>query len=114
VLARPADGDLADVGRQLLRLVDPRDVMDPRRTGVEHASAVLPRARAELHGLVGAGDDGRVVLDDDDRVPGIAQTPEDGQQPLAVAGVEADRRLVDDVHRLGQRAAERRGEIDAL
>ena len=36
------------------------------------------------------------------------------EQPPRVGGVQADRRLVEDVERAGQRAAERRGEADAL
>ena len=85
-----------------------------RRAGVEDAAAVLAGAGSELDGVIGAGDDRRIVLDDDHRVAGVAQPAKNGEQSLAVARVQADRRLVDHVHRLSQRAAERRGEIDAL
>ena len=56
----------------------------------------------------------RIVLDDDDRVAAVGQAPQDPEQPPRVGGVEADRRLVEDVERAGQRAAERRGEADPL
>ena len=82
-----------------------------RRTRFPHRA---PLPRPELDRVIGAGDDRRIVLDDDDGVAGVLQASQHGEQPLAVARVQSDRRLVDDVHRLGQRAAERRGEIDAL
>jgi hypothetical protein len=43
-----------------------------------------------------------VVLDDDHAVAEIAQVLERGEQPVVVALVQADRRLVQHVHDAGQ------------
>ena len=64
--------------------------------------------------VVGRGDDLGVVLDDDDRVLARAEVPHDADEARAVARMEPDRRLVEDVQRADERRPERRREIDAL
>ena len=55
-----------------------------------------------------------VVLDDDDRVSQVAQLRERVQQPVVVARVQADRRLVEDVEHAHQSAADLAGQTDPL
>src|SRR5216684_3877559 len=81
---------------------------------INHLPAELPRPWTELDGVIGAGDDRRIVFDDDHGVTRILQTTQDCEQAFAVARMKTDSRLIDDVHRLGQRASERCREIDAL
>jgi hypothetical protein len=73
------------------------------RPAVDDLTAVLARARAELHVVIGPGDDRGIVLHDDDRVSGVLETSQDGQEPFRVARMQSHGRLVDDVHRLGER-----------
>ena len=73
-----------------------------------------PAPGPEVDHVVGGADDGRVVLDDDDGVPLVAQAVEDARQALGVARVEADRRLVEHVERVHERRADGGGEVDAL
>ncbi len=61
-----------------------------------------------------AADDVRVVLDDDDRVADVLQRSQDLHQAEVVAGVEPDRRLVEDEERPHEGGAEGRGQADAL
>ena len=48
----------------------------------------------------------RVVLDDEHRVPLVAELPEDVDQSLIVARVQADRRFVEHVQRADERRTE--------
>ena len=84
------------------------------RPGVHHAPAAVARAGAELEHEVRLPDGGEVVLDDDDGVAGVAQPAEQREQPVGVARVEADGRLVEHVQRVDQPGAERVGERDPL
>ena len=54
------------------------------------------------------------MLDDQHGVPLIAQLAQDRDEPLVVAGVQPDRRLVEYVQRVDERRTERRRKIDAL
>ena len=63
--------------------------------------------------MIGLADDLLLVLDDDDGVLLGAQLLEDLHQPLAVARVQADRRLVENVERVHQRGADGAGQVDA-
>ena len=77
-------------------------------------AAVLAGPGAEVDDVVALADDLRIVLDDDDGVLLGAQLVQDAHQALAVARVQADRRLVEDVERVDQRRADGGGEVDAL
>ena len=63
----------------------------------DDVAAVLARARAHVDEPVGAAHHLLVVLDDDHRVAEVAQPLERPDQPVVVALVEPDRRLVEDV-----------------
>ena len=54
------------------------------------------------------------MLDDEDGVAEVAQVLERGDQPLVVALVQADGRLVEHVEHAAQARADLRGEADAL
>ena len=77
-------------------------------------SAVLARARPHVDDVVRRRDRVVVVLDDDHAVAEVAQVLERGEQPVVVALVEADRRLVQHVHHARQPGADLRGEPDPL
>ena len=84
------------------------------RSRVDHATALLARAESQIDDVIGDADHVGVVLDDDHGVALVAELPEDVDEPLVVARVQADRRLVEHVERADQRRAERRREVDAL
>src|SRR5438045_1988046 len=71
-------------------------------------------ARPDVDDVVRRLDRVLVVLDDDDRVPEVAQLEQRVQQPLVVALVQPDRRLVQDVADADQPAADLRREPDPL
>ena len=73
-----------------------------------------PAPEPQVDDVVGDADHVGVVLDDEHGVALVAQLPQDGDQPLVVARVQADRRLVEHVQRVDQRRPERRREVDAL
>ncbi len=82
--------------------------------GVDDASALLARAQADVDDVIGDADHFFVVLDDDDRVALLPQLLQDVDQPLVIARVEADGRLVQHVERADQRCAQRRRQVDSL
>jgi hypothetical protein len=82
--------------------------------GVHHAPALLAGAEPHVHEVIGHGNHVGVVLDHEHGVALVAQLPQDGDQPLVVARVQADRRLVEHVERADQRGSERGRQVDAL
>ncbi len=80
----------------------------------DDAPAVHAGARAEVHDVIGLADRVLVVLDDDDRVAEVAQPVQRVEQALVVALVQADRRLVQDVHDADQARADLARQPDAL
>ena len=75
---------------------------------------MLARARAEVDQVVGGAHRALVVLDHDHRVAEVAQPLQRGDQPLVVALVQADRRLVEDVEHAHQRRADLGRQPDPL
>ena len=71
-------------------------------------------AGAEVDDVVGGPHRVFVVLDDDDRVAQVAQPAERVEQPVVVARVQADRRLVENVEHADQAAADLAGQANAL
>ncbi len=111
-LARHRDRQLA---AQVPRRQRPRLLQQAvERAREDDAAALLAGAEAQVDDVVGHADHVGVVLDDDDRVALVAQLAEDGDQPLVVARVQADRRLVEHVERADQRRPERRRQVDPL
>ena len=84
------------------------------RAGVHDLAAVLARARADVDDPVGGGDGVLVVLDDDEGVAEVAQPGERLDQPVVVALVQADARLVEDVEDADEPGADLGREPDAL
>ena len=77
-------------------------------------AAVLARTRADVDDPVGRPDGVLVVLDDDQRVAQVAQPQQRLQQPVVVALVQPDGRLVQHVQHADQARADLRGEPDPL
>ncbi|SCF99209.1 hypothetical protein GA0115255_114852 [Streptomyces sp. Ncost-T6T-2b] len=84
------------------------------RAGVDDLAAVLTGAGADVHDPVGDLDGVLVVLDDDERVAHVAQPDQGFDQPVVVALVQADGRLVQDVQHADQAGADLGGQPDAL
>ena len=71
-------------------------------------------AGAEVDDVVGGPHRVFVVLDDDDGVAHVAELARGCEQPVVVARMQADRRLVEDVEHADQPAADLAGQADAL
>ena len=85
-----------------------------QRARDDHLAAVPPRARPQVHDVVGGADRLLVVLDHEHRVAQVAQLAQRREEPGVVALVQADRRLVEDVEHADEARADLRGEPDAL
>ena len=72
------------------------------------------RARPEIQNVIRRTNRVRVVFDDKHGVAQIAQAFERVQQPVVVALVQADARLVQNIEHADERRADLRGEPDAL
>ena len=105
-------------------LAPAREILAGERCGVRHdlvrralrddLAAVHAGARAHVDDVVGREDRLLVVLDDDHGVAEVAQVHERVEQALVVALVQADRRLVEDVHHADEARADLAREPDAL
>ena len=84
------------------------------RAGVDDGAAVLARPGPDVDHVVGGADGLLVVLDHDHRVAQVAQPHQRADQPLVVALVQADRRLVEHVEHADQPAADLAGQADPL
>ena len=84
------------------------------RAGVDDLTAVLAGARADVDDPVGVADRVFVVLDDDEGVAEVLEADQGLDEPLVVALVETDRRLVEDVEDADQAGADLGGQPDAL
>ena len=73
-----------------------------------------PRPRPEVDEVVGRAHRVLVVLDDDHGVAQPGQPAEGQQQPVVVARVQADRRLVQDIQHAHQPRADLAGQADPL
>ena len=89
-----------------------RDVR--RRPLGDDLAAMHAGARADVDDVVGLADRLLVVLDDDDRVAGVAQVLQRRQQPAVVALVQPDRRLVEHVEHARQPGADLARQPDPL
>ena len=74
-----------------------RDVL--RGAGREDVAAVRAAAWAHVDQVIGGGEQIQVVVDDDDRGPGVQQPVEHADQGGHVERVQAGGRLVEDVQR---------------
>src|SRR5436190_617918 len=83
----------------------------PRRDDVP---AVRAAARAHVDQVVGGGEQVQVVVDDDDRGPGVQQPVEHAGQGRHVERVQAGGRLVEDVQRAALAAAQPGGDPQPL
>ncbi len=74
----------------------------------------VPAPRAEVDDVVGDRNRLRLVLHDEHRVALVAQLQQQVVHPLDVVGVQADRRLVEDVGDVGERRPEVADHLGAL
>ncbi len=82
--------------------------------GGDHLAAAHAGAGAEIDDVVGRPHRVLVVLHHDDGVAHVAQPFEAAQQPVVVARVQADARLIEDVEDADQAAADLARQADAL
>ncbi len=76
---------------------------------------MFARAGPEIEHVVRRGNGFGIVLDDEHRCcPASRRVLQDVDQAVRVAGMQADRRLVENVERADEVRPERRGELDAL
>ena len=73
-----------------------------------------PGAGAEIEDVIRGADGVFVVLDDDDGIAEIAQPAERADEPVVVALVQADARLIEHVEAAREAGADLRREPDAL
>ncbi len=76
--------------------------------------AGMPRAGAHIENPVGGQHQLRVVLDHQQRIPGITQTAQHRHHLRHVTRMQSDARLVEHEQGIHQRGAERRGQVDPL
>lgn len=81
---------------------------------MDDLAAVLTRAGADVDDPVGDLDGVLVVLDDDERVAHVPEPDQGLDQPVVVALVQADGRLVQHVQHADEPGADLGGEPDAL
>ena len=77
-------------------------------------AAAHPRAGTEIEDVIGLADRVLVMLDDDHGISQIAQPPQRADQPVVVALVQADARLVQHIQHTGQARTDLRRKPDAL
>src|SRR5690606_12610398 len=127
VLASAAHDELTRSRTALLRNLDApssaqivrrdaalRAIERARRPFEHHLAAEVSRAGSEIDDVIGRTDRLLVVLHDDDGVSEIAQVSQRLDEPLVVARVEADARLVEHVGDPRELAAELARQTDAL
>src|SRR5579859_2824104 len=84
------------------------------RAAKKELAAQFAGARSEVEDIIGCGDGLGVVLDHEDGISQIAQALETFDQPVRVARMQADGRLIKDVERADQLGSQGRGKLDAL
>ena len=129
VLARPVDGQLTADGARAAYgrdrdLAAAAEVLAGERVGVveqpldaagvDDLAPVLAGAGADVDDPVRDLDGVLVVLDDDQGVAEVLETDEGLDQPMVVALVEPDRRLVEDVEDTDQAGTDLGGQPDPL
>src|ERR1017187_4860570 len=77
-------------------------------------SAILPGARTKVENPIGGPHDVGIMLDHQDRISQIAQVVQDFDEPMRIAAVQADGRLVEHIQRAHQTRTKRCRELYAL
>ena len=80
----------------------------------DEMAAAHAGARAEIDDVIGRADGVFVVLHHDHGIAQIAQPAQRGDEPVIVALMQADARLIEHVEAAGEAGADLRGEPDAL
>src|SRR5229473_8406576 len=84
------------------------------RAGKQQLTAKLARAGAQIDDAIRSLDGVRIVFDDEYCVPQVAQRFENINEPLRVAGMQADGRFIEHIERADKMRTERSRELDAL
>src|ERR1700731_980530 len=71
-------------------------------------------ARSEIEDIIRGSDGFGVVLDHEDGISQIAQAFENFDQPVGIARMQADGRLIKDVESADQLGSQGRGKLDTL
>ena len=79
-----------------------------------HQASCAPGPGAQVDDVVGDLDGLRLVLHDQHGVSLVTQLQQQVVHPLDVVGVEADRRLIEDIGDVGERGAEMSDHLGAL
>src|SRR4029078_4999464 len=85
-----------------------------RLSRVQYLAALRTAPGAQIDDVVGALNDRRIMLHDDDSVAHLRQPLEHCEQAMAAARMQPDGRFVERVESIRERAAERRGKMDSL
>ena len=84
------------------------------RAGEDQLAAMLACPRAEIHDVIGSGDDVPVMFDDDHRIALVGELPQNGHQPLGITRVQSDCGLIQDIERVRQPGTQLVRQVDAL
>src|SRR6266849_589061 len=84
------------------------------RAGKQQLTAEFARTGAQIDDAIRSLDGVRIVFHNQHGVPQVAQRFENINEPLRVAGMQADRGFIEHVERANQMGTERRRELDAL
>ena len=94
------------------RILDLQDLVE--RALRDELAAARARAGTEVEDVIGGADGVLVVLDDDHGIAEVAQAAQRADEPVVVALMQADARLVEHVETAREPGADLRGEPDAL
>src|SRR5713226_3732111 len=84
------------------------------RASKQQLTPEFARAGAQIDDAIRSLDGVRIVLPNQHGLPQVAQSFENINEPLRVAGMQAERGLIDHVERANQIGTERRRELDTL
>ena len=84
------------------------------RPEIDYLPAVLTGPWPQVENTITLADDFRIVLHHHDGVLILLQMVQNLHETAAIARVQADARLIQDVQSVDQRRPQRRGQIDAL
>ena len=80
----------------------------------DDVTAGFAMARAEIDEMIGGAHDGGFVFHNDDGIPEVTQTLEDGDEALGIARMQSDAGFVEDIQGVDETRPEAGGEVDAF
>ena len=82
--------------------------------GKDNLSSIDSSPGAKVYEVIGRLNNLRVMFHHYNRVPYVPEAPEDCNESVGIAGMKADRRLVQDIHGAHQGASKRRHKVHPL